>query len=124
MHNGQVSRIRASEEKGAEREMAVSATNDERSKLDQRLGRPELVVQLEGPPPEPALIETRFWFENGAYHFQAQATATYEASVAKQWHGALVFHGAGGNAGPQSLTGSVSPKQPKAFPALVTTRGE
>jgi hypothetical protein len=106
VRNGHVARLRAYGENGEEREVAMSATNDERWKLTQRNGRTELVVQLEGSPPEPALIETRFWFENGAYRFLEQIAVAYDPAIAKQsgpWHGALDFHGAGWGAPEASL---------------------
>jgi hypothetical protein len=98
VRGGHLSRLRALGPKGEESDMVFSASGGARWKLERKAGRSvELVEQVEGPAPVvPALIERRFYFENGRFHFTEKQWADFDPKVARQggrWFGALEFHG-------------------------------
>jgi hypothetical protein len=97
VRGGQVSRLRALGPGNEEREIAMTASDGERWKFAGTAERRELVVQLEGSAPEPALIETHFWFGEGRWRFEERRSESYDPEIPKQpgpWNGALTFHGA------------------------------
>ena len=80
-------------------EVTLSSSGGARWKLARgsAAGTRDIVTQLEGPvPPGPALVETRFYFQAGEWHFTERSFPGYGPWVAKEprpWYGGLGFHG-------------------------------